>query len=289
MNTQIPFIPAKAGTQVFSTTALTNAAGRARPGSTTKNTKSTKKAWVPAFAGMSGLLCALALGSVAQAADDASSKLADLDRRITRLEDANQVEIVQRTYGYFVDKAQWTQLSKLFTDDATLEIGGRGVFVGRDHVLEYMQKAFGPDGIKEGTIINHMQFQPIADIDPDGLHARQRMRAFVMSNGGWGLPLYENEYRKENGVWKISKLHGPFTMYTSWDGWAKAATPNTRPESFGEPPDLPPTVVYLTYPNYYIVPFHYPNPVTGKPWNPGTQEAGAYASPSQVSLDNMRK
>lgn len=214
----------------------------------------------------------------------AAARLDALGARIGLLEDANQIEIVQRTYGYFVDKAQWTQLSQLFAKDATLEIGGRGVFVGRDRVLEYMQKAFGPDGPTEGRIINHMQFQPIVDVDPDGLHAKQRMRAFVMSNGGWGIPLYENEYVKEDGVWKISKLHGPFTMYTSWDGWAKSATPNTRPDSFLPPPDLPPTVVYLTYPSYYIVPFHYPNPVTGKPWVPLTGQAGALASPTQVSL-----
>jgi len=214
----------------------------------------------------------------------ASAKLDALGKRIELLEDANQVEIVQRTYGYFVDKGQWTKLSQLFTEDATLEIGGRGVFVGRKRVLEYMQTAFGPDGPKPGSVINHMQFQPIADVDPDGLHAKQRMRAFVMSNGGWGIPLYENEYRKEDGVWKISKLRGPFTMYTSWEGWAKNAVPNTRPESFPPPPDLPPTVVYLTYPSYYIVPFHYPNPVTGKPWVPLTAEAGAQASPAQVSL-----
>jgi hypothetical protein len=214
------------------------------------------------------------------AQDTITAKLAALDKRITRLEDANQIEKVQRAYGYFVDKAQWTQLSELFTDDATLEIGGRGVFVGKPRVLEYMHKAFGPDGIKEGLIINHMQFQPIADVDPDGVHAEQRMRAFVMSNGGWGIPLYENEYRKENGVWKISKLRGPFTMYSSWEGWAKNAIPNTRPESFAPPPDRSPTVVYLTYPSYYIVPFHYPNPVTGKPWKPLMSEAGAYpASP----------
>lgn len=232
---------------------------------------------------------ALAPALAAHAAEDAlAARLEALGKRITRLEDANQVEIVQRAYGYFVDKAQWTQLSELFSDDATLEIGGRGVFVGKARVLEYMHTAFGADGVKEGSIINHMQFQPIADIDPDGLHARQRMRAFVMSNGGWGIPLYENEYVKQNGVWKISKLHGPFTMYTSWDGWAKAATPNTRPESFGVPPDLPPTVVYLTYPSYYIVPYHYPNPVTGKPWKPLMQEAGAQASPTQVSLGNPR-
>jgi hypothetical protein len=237
-------------------------------------------------------LWALGAATAARAQDDPKALMAELDaldKRVTRLEDANAVEKLQRAYGYFVDKAQWTELSKLFAKDATLEIGGRGVFVGQDHVLDYMHGAFGPDGIKEGQIINHMQFQAIADIDPDGVHAKQRMRAFVMSNGGWGLPLYENEYVKEGGVWKIKLLHGPFTMYTSWDGWQKSATPNTRPDSFGEPPDLPPTVVYLTYPSYYIVPFHYPNPVTGKPWKPGTQEAGAYASPSQVSLDNPRR
>jgi hypothetical protein len=230
------------------------------------------------------LALALAALAGAAAAQDVDAQLKALDARITRLEDANQIEIVQKTYGYFVDKAQWTQLSKLFAENATLEIGGRGVFVGRARVLEYMQKAFGPDGPVEGRIINHMQFQPIVDVDPDGKHARQRMRAFVMSNGGWGIPLYENEYVKEDGVWKISRLHGPFTMYTSWDGWAKSATPNTRPDSFLPPPDLPPTVVYLTYPSYYIVPYHYPNPVTGKPWIPLTAEAGGVASPTQVSL-----
>ena len=309
MSNQNPLFPAKAGTQdrsapfwkrnhqglqVHQVLGVLGELGgkiriRPRPGRL-RTKHGGDLSCAPAFAGLSGVLGAVAIALAGPAlADDLSARLDALDHRITRLEDANQIEIVQRTYGYFVDKAQWTQLSQLFTEDATLEIGGRGVFVGRDHVLEYMHKAFGPDGIKEGTIINHMQFQPIVDVDPDGLHAKQRMRAFVMSNGGWGLPLYENEYRKENGVWKISLLHGPFTMYTSWDGWAKAATPNTRPESFGEPPDLPPTVVYLTYPSYYIVPFHYPNPVTGKPWNPGTQQAGAYASPSQVSLDNPRK
>lgn len=235
------------------------------------------------------LLPLLALTAVFGApafAQDADARLRALDARITRLEDANQIEIVQKTYGYFVDKAQWTQLSQLFSKDATLEIGGRGVFVGRDRVLEYMHTAFGPDGPVEGRIINHMQFQPIVDVDPDGKHAKQRMRAFVMSNGGWGIPLYENEYVKEDGVWKISKLHGPFTMYSGWEGWIKNTTPNTRPESFGPPPDLPPTVVYLTFPSYYIVPYHYANPVTGKPWKALTAEAGALASPTQVSLDN---
>jgi hypothetical protein len=219
-----------------------------------------------------------AFAAEAPAPGSTAAKLVALGQRITRLEDANQIERVQRTYGYFVDKGQWTRLSELFADNATLEIGGRGVFVGKARVLEYMQKAFGPDGITEGKIFNHMQYQPIVDVDADGLHGKARMRAYVMSMGGWGLPLYENEYVKEDGVWKISKLVGPFTMSSSWEGWGKAAIPNTRPESFDPPPDLPPSVVYLTYPSYYIVPFHYPNPVTGKAWAPNMAPAGVYPS-----------
>ena len=221
-----------------------------------------------------------AFGAVPAAGQSPDASLDALEARIERLEDLNQIERVQRTYGYFVDKSQWTQLSELFTDDATLEIGGKGLFLGKHRVLEYMQTAFGPDGAKPGILANHMQFQPIPDVSADLKTGWIRSRAFVMSNGGWGLPLYENEYRKgEDGKWRISRLTGPFTMYSSWEGWGKNALNNTWPDKFEPAPDLPPTTVYLTYPAYYIPPFHYPNPVTGKPFATGTQPAGAYHRP----------
>lgn len=223
-------------------------------------------------------------------AQSAAQQLDELDKRITRLEDMNQIERVQRTYGYFVDKGQWGQLSELFSDDATLEIGGKGIFTGKARVLEYMRTAFGPDGAKEGMLANHMQFQPIPDISPNGKTGWIRSRAYVMSLGGWGLPLYENAYVKENGVWKISRLSGPFTMYSSWEGWAKYALNNTWPDKFDPPPDLPPSTVYLTYPAYYIVPFHYPNPVTGKAMAPDRGEVGAYAAPpgTKAQQDSLK-
>jgi hypothetical protein len=235
---------------------------------------------VPSFAQSAG----------ASARPAAAERLDALDKRITRLEDMNQIERLQRTYGYFVDKSQWRQLAELFSDDATLEIGGKGLFTGKPRVLEYMQTAFGMDGAKEGSLANHMQFQSIPDIAADGKHGWIRSRAYVMSLGGWGLPLYENEYRKENGVWKISRLTGPFTMYTSWDGWAKNALNNTWPDKFDPPPDLPPSTVYLTYPAYYIIPFHYPNPVTGKAFIPEKADAGAYQAPpgTKAQADSLK-
>jgi hypothetical protein len=215
--------------------------------------------------------CAMALvpsAARAGAQDEAAAaaRLDALDKRITRLEDLDAIEKVQRTYGYFVDKSQWAELAELFSEDATLEIGGRGVYVGKQQVLAYMQTGFGPDGPREGLLMNHMQFEPIPDVDGDGVHGHQRMRAFVMSNGGWGLPLYENEYVKEGGVWKISRLKGPFTMYAGWEeGWKDKVIANNWPGDRNmSPSDLPPSVVFLMYPSYYIVPYHYPNPVSGR-------------------------
>jgi hypothetical protein len=229
---------------------------------------------------MKKILCVALFATATPAfTQSAVARLNALDARITRLEDLNQIERLQRSYGYFVDKSQWTQLSELFSDDATLEIGGKGLFTGKPRVLEYMQKAFGADGAKEGSLANHMQFQSIPDISADGKTGWVRSRAYVMSLGGWGLPLYENAYKKENGMWKISRLSGPFTMYTSWDGWAKNALNNTWPDKFDPPPDLPPSTLYLTYPAYYIVPFHYPHPVTGKAFTPDRGEVGVYAAP----------
>jgi hypothetical protein len=221
-------------------------------------------------------LTALALATPAAAQDRPIDEQLDaLDARITRLEDMNQIEKVQRTYGYFVDKGQWTHLANLFAEDATLEIGGKGIFIGKDRVLEYMQTAFGPDGAPP-ILTNHMQFQPIVHVSPDGETGWLRGRAFVMASSGWGLPLYEDEFVKEDGVWKISRLTGPFTMYTNWDGWGENALNNTWPDKFDPPPDLPPSTVYLTYPAYYIVPFHYPHPVTGELFRPDPGQVGAY-------------
>ena len=99
---------------------------------------------------LAAALCAATFTpAMAQTADE---RLDALDARITRLESMNAVERLQKTYGYFVDESQWTRLSELFTEDATLEIGGKGVFLGKDRVLEYMHKAFGPDGARPGLL-----------------------------------------------------------------------------------------------------------------------------------------
>ena len=227
-----------------------------------------------------GSLCASAARAAPSPADlqSVEKDLNALGDRITRLQDLTEVEIVQDAYGYYVDKAQWRSLADLFADDATLEIGGKGVFTGKKRVFEYMNTGLGPIGPHDGSLIDHQQFQCLPTIHEDGVTAGQRCIAFVMSSGGWGHVYYENDYVKENGVWKLKKLHGPFNMYAGYKlGWIDNVIVNTFPEKFPPWPDLPPTIIYLTFPSYYIEPFHYPNPVTGKPMPAPSPRAGGEA------------
>jgi SnoaL-like domain len=225
-------------------------------------------------------VCGAAAAQAQGAADlqGLEKQLSALGERIQRLQDLTEVEIVQDAYGYYVDKAQWHNLADLFAPDATLEIGGKGVFLGRDRVFEYMHVGLGKLGPHDGSLIDHQQFQCLPSINPDGVSARIRCIAFVMSSGGWGHNYYENQFVKINGVWQFRKLHGPFNMYSGYKlGWLDSTILNTTPEKWPPWPDLPPTVLYMTFPNYYIEPFHYPNPVTGKPMPAPSPRAGGEA------------
>jgi hypothetical protein len=212
-------------------------------------------------------------------------QLNSLGDRIQRLQDLTDVEIVQDAYGYYVDKAQWHYLADLFAPDATLEIGGKGVFLGRARVFEYMHVGLGPIGPRDGSLIDHQQFQCLPTINPDGVSAAVRCIAFVMSSGGWGHNYYEDRFVKINGVWQFQKLRGPFNMYSGYKvGWLDNTILNTYPEKWPPWPDLPPTVIYLTFPNYYVEPYHYPNPVTGKPMPPPSPRAGGEAFGRQAAM-----
>jgi len=196
-----------------------------------------------------------------------AAELARLQQLVVRLEDERDIEILQRTYGYYVDRNNWSEIAQLFTTDGTLEIGGRGVFVGRKRVQQYLEWLGSP---VHGRLYDHTQMQPVVHVAPDGRSAKGRWRALVFGGdyGGasvFGDCIYENEYRKVNGKWMIAKLHAWFVMYTDLSqGWGVRAWPNTRPEK-DLPPDRPPTVVYDMYPGTITAPLHYANPVTGKP------------------------
>lgn len=173
---------------------------------------------------------------------------------------------LQAIYGYYVDKSRWDDAAALFSKDATLEIAGRGQFKGQQRISEYLHE-LGP--LERGRLFNHMQLQPVIHIADDGRSAKARWRSLMQvghlgKEARWGEATYENEYVREDGTWKISKLHSFITFYVEFDkGWNKGGVP--LPQHLeGLEPDSESTVKYGAFPDVFVPPYHYPNPVTRK-------------------------
>lgn len=228
------------------------------------------------FLSATALVLALAGPVAAQPALEA--RLRALEAKVQRLEDVNAIEKLQRAYGYYLDKKLSGEIADLWTENGRVEIAARGVYIGKAHVESFFRDVLfrGKEGPTQGGAFNHMILQGIVDVEPDGLHAKGRWRA-VQTLVVNGKPImaegpYENTYVKENGVWKIDRMH----YFTTFDTDLRApfATPmpmNGPNADF--PPDAPRTIVYESWPGTYIPPFHYPNPVTGKPWTPERSKA----------------
>jgi hypothetical protein len=223
-------------------------------------------------AGLTALICGCDTGG-SPAEDAEATALADrvaaLEQRKTRIEDVNAIERLQAAYGYYVDRALWDEVANLFADDGTIEIGLDGVYVGRERVREYLYAlGGGSQGLPDGRLSEHLQVMPVITLAPDGLSAKARWRAITLTGelgreAFWGEGPYENEYVKDGGVWKIKTLHWYQALYVPYEGgWQTNADPTGgKRVSATLPPDRPPTVEYKTWPETYVPPFSFPNPV----------------------------
>ncbi len=164
----------------------------------------------------------------------------------------------------YLDKGLWSQAADLFASDGEIEVEGRGAQVGKEHVLRYL-RAIGPEGPVEGRLYDHMQLAPVVHVSSDGKTAKARWALFAQlarqkDFHEWGTGVYENEYVKDGGVWKIRRLHLYPTMYTPYDaGWGKSV----QPYSSFEPelaPDRKPGKKRAAGP----APYHFANPVTAR-------------------------
>ena len=184
---------------------------------------------------------------------------AALESELCQARDFQSVQNLQAAYGYYIDKGLWDKAAELFAPDGSIELAGRGVYKGRERVREYLHHlpAYG-----YGMIYNHMQLQPVIHVDSEQGTAHGRWRSFMMvgalgKEARWGEATYENEYRRVDGEWKISLLHGYMNIYVEYEeGWHKAGVKLLRSID-GLQPDAPPTMEYEAYPSPLIAPFHY--------------------------------
>jgi SnoaL-like domain len=207
-----------------------------------------------------------------------------LTRQVGILEDTHAIRTLHFKYGYYMDKCLFDEIVELFSDDAEIRFMN-GIYRGRAGARRMYGGASGMRGPADGMLFEHLHTQDIVDVAPDRKTARGRYRCLMQ--GGvhetktdappriptqfWEGGLYENEYTNDNGVWKIRLFDYNVTWQAHYDaGWAHSGaqplmiSPYTRtyPDDPRGPDELRP--LPKRWPEQFIVPFHYPHPVTGK-------------------------
>src|SRR4030042_1450241 len=196
--------------------------------------------------------------------------LEELQARLMRLEDIKQIEKLQHTYGYYRDYGDWPKVVDLFAEkDASVEAADYGVYRGKEGVRRFYIDLLGGGADKPrrpGILSIVFQLQGVVTVEPDGRTARGRWYGMGMEarpsaslhegelRQTWIHGVYENEYGKEDGKWKIKKLHFNLTFRTPYEkGWLKVPVIDQHGPDAIIKPDAPPTA-YHPYPSGYHVP-----------------------------------
>jgi len=201
------------------------------------------------------------------------------------LQDVKAVRELQFKYGYYMDKCLFPAIVDLFADDAVLYFLG-GIYRGKAGARRLYGGATGLNGPVDGLLFEHLIVQDIVDVAPDRQTALGRFRTFMQ--GGvhethpnpppnipaafWEGGVYENQYVKDKGVWKIKVFNYRVVWQADYDkGWARSSVNplmvSTQTKTFPENPRGPDEIAAAPaprWPKQGVHPFHYPHPVTGE-------------------------
>jgi hypothetical protein len=206
--------------------------------------------------------------------DALETRLQTLEARIHTLEASAAIERLQRIYGYYLDNRMWAEVLALFTEDAEVEIGRRGIYRGHEQLraLFFDVLGRGRSGRAKNELHNHIQIQGVVTLGESGDRARGRFRAlaqFAMelpdgaAGCGWAEGVYENEYVVRDGAWRIRELRWMPSFYGRLPVEAVAAGMPSAAPSEQFPPSAPSTYARGET-GSFILPFHYVHPITGK-------------------------
>jgi hypothetical protein len=204
------------------------------------------------------------------------TRLKELEKEVATLRDIEDIQRLQKSYGYYLQNWMYEEIIDLFCDgpDAMLSIMA-GIFQGKEGLRRYFV-SLKDMGMNPEFLHQSMQLSGIVDVKVDGNTAEGRWYAMgaialPMGDGVRAIALngiYTSLYIKESGKWKIKELiFDPIFMVAPEEGWVKkeriAAIGSGSKRHQSVKPDKP-RDTDPRYPSGYIVPFHFKHPVTGK-------------------------
>jgi hypothetical protein len=132
--------------------------------------------------------------------------LKDLEKRVQTLEDVEEIKKLHQKYMDLMDYIKYEEVLELFTEDGTSEVRSFGIKRGKTEMAEVY---LGVLGKRRGTVRKegHMAVHPNITVNGDTARGTWLIyMLFSVPTLEWVQGVNEAEYRKVDGVWKISKM-----------------------------------------------------------------------------------
>lgn len=153
------------------------------------------------------LLLSLPVASMA-----AAESIDAIEARLDAAEAVRAAKRLQYAYGHYLQAGRWDDAAALFTAGASAEFPD-GTAQGPVAISRLLMQRAGRDapGLAAGQLNAHLQLQPIVNVSADGGTVLATWHEFWMAgqygkSASSGGGVYENEYWRENGVWRISRM-----------------------------------------------------------------------------------
>ena len=189
------------------------------------------------------------------------------DKQLQTLQDIEDIKRLQCAYGYYLEHWMSDEIIDCFSSSP--EVSGtfvEGTYKGPEGIRRY----FGHGRVIPPEFLHLvMQVSPVITVNEDGKTAHGRWYGYgtILSrittplDPTYMMVIYEMDYIKEDGVWKI--LHLRLNMHYAYSSGINPPPEDAPRERIRLSPDV--WAEYDTqYPSGYIYPFHYKHPVTGK-------------------------
>ena len=188
----------------------------------------------------------------------ADTALDEFAREVERTESLRAVLNLQRTYAQYAQAGLWNEVGALFAPDGRFVFDGlimpEQTAKGPAAIAAFLRTRYGGgyEGLKADGLSTMMIDAPVANLSADGNSAKVRWEAWIFHGAGGKARVeggvFENEYVRQGGVWKIAEAHyypefdGPYdTGWTNWGGGNLPVVPrHYTVDSAGIP--IPPAV-----------------------------------------------
>ena len=163
----------------------------------------------------------------AGAAPPSKATLADIQKRVDRLNDEDRIRNLQSAYGFYEDRKMWDDVVDLFAKDGVVEVSGQGTWRGRTEVRRWLA-TMGPAGLKHGQLNDRVQMDVTITVADGGKEAWARGVELAMLGeadqemGWWEVAVFRNRFVNEGGIWKIREMRRfPLMKTDIFQGWGK--------------------------------------------------------------------